>query len=214
MLLLRRELPLEALGALGVLMAALRRDRAMVMPLAWTGVSALAILFYHPLFPHHLVLLAMPLALVVAVGLRNLPRLGIGGGLAAAGLVLATAAVGAVVAFADIQLALTPDLHDAEMTAAVEAVSRPGEYWISDNPYAVAAAGRDIPGPVVDTSSQLPASGLLTVRDLEAARVRYDVRWVLVDSFRLDGIPGFSDWLNAHFHAVQSLGGGAVIYQR
>jgi len=212
MLLLRRELPLEALAALGVLMAALRRDRAMVMPLAWAGVCVLAILFYHPLFPHHLVLLAMPLALVVAVGVRNLPPLGIGVGLAAAGLVLATAAVGAVVAFGDIQLALTPDLHDAEMTAAVAAASRPGEYWISDNPYAVAAAGRDIPGPVVDTSSQLPASGLLTVRDLEAARVRYDVRWVLVDSFRLDGIPGFRDWLDQHYHPVQTLGGGAVIY--
>ena len=213
MLLLNRNLPLEALAALGVLMAALRRDRAMVMPLAWAGVCVLAILFYHPLFPHHLVLLAMPLALVVAVGLRNLQPLGIGGGLVAAGLVLATAAVGAVVAFGDIQLALTPDLHDAEMTAAVEAASQPGEYWISDNPYAVAAAGRDIPGPVVDTSSQLPASGLLTVRDLEAARVRYDVRWVLVDSFRLDAIPGFRDWLDQHYHPVQTLGGGAVIYR-
>src|SRR6202140_2504883 len=85
MLLLRRELPLEALAALGVLMAALRRDRAMVMPLAWAVVCVLAILFYHPLFPHHLVLLAMPLALVVAVGLRNLQPLGIGGGLVAAG---------------------------------------------------------------------------------------------------------------------------------
>ena len=214
MLLLRRELPLEALAALGVLMAALRRDRAMVMPLAWAGVCMLAILFYHPLFPHHLVLLSMPLALVVAVGLRNLRPLGIGGGLAAGGLVLATAAAGVIVAFGDIQLALTPDLHDAEMTAAVAALSRPDEYWISDNPYAVAAAGRDIPGSVVDTSSQLPSSGLLTVRDLEAARVRYDVRWVLVDSFRLDAIPGFRDWLNAHFHPVERLGGRAVIYQR
>ena len=214
MLLLNRNLPLEALAALGVLMAALRRDRAIVMPLAWAGVCVLAILFYHPLFPHHLVLLAMPLALLVAVGLRNLPPLGIGGGLVAAGLVLATAAAGAFVAFGDIQLALTPDLHDAEMTAAVEAASRPGEYWISDNPYAVAAAGRDIPGLVLDTSSQLPASGLLTVRDLEAARVRYDVRWVLVDSFRLDAVPGFRDWLNQHYHLVERLGGGAVIYTR
>jgi 4-amino-4-deoxy-L-arabinose transferase-like glycosyltransferase len=214
MLLLNRELPLEALAALGVLMAAVRRDRAIVMPLAWAGASVLAILLYHPLFPHHLVLLAMPLALVVAVGLRNMRPLGIGGGLVAGGLVLATAAAGAVVAFGDIQLALTPDLHDAEMTAAVEAASRPGEYWISDNPYAVAAAGRDIPGPVVDTSSQLPSSGLLTVRDLEAARVRYDVHWVLVDSFRLDAIPGFRDWLNEHFHPVERLGGRAVIYTR
>jgi hypothetical protein len=212
MLLLHRELPLEALAALGVTMAALRRDRAMVMPLAWAGVCVVAILFYHPLFPHHLVLLSMPVALVVAVGLRNLRPLGIGSGLVAVGFVLATAAAGAVVAFGEVRLALTPDLHDAEMMAAVAAVSRPGEYWISDNPYAVAAAGRDIPGPVVDTSSQLPSSGLLTVRDLEAARVRYNVHWVLVDSFRLDAIPGFRDWLNQHYHPVERLGGQAVIY--
>jgi 4-amino-4-deoxy-L-arabinose transferase-like glycosyltransferase len=214
LLLVHRELPLEALAAFGVLMAALRRDRAIVMPLAWAGVCVLAVLLYHPLFPHHLVLLSMPLALLAAVGLRNLPPLGVGGGLLAAGLVLATAAAGAVVALGEMQLALTPDLHDAEMTAAVRSASRPGEYWISDNPYAIAAAGRDIPGPLVDTSSQRTSSGLLTVGDLEAARVRYDVRWVLVDSFRLDAIPGFRDWLNEHFHAVQNLGGRAVIYER
>jgi hypothetical protein len=70
------------------------------------------------------------------------------------------------------------------MTAAVETISRPGDFWISDNPFAVAAANRDIPGPLVDTSGQRTRAGLLTVADLEAARVRYDVRWVLVDSFR------------------------------
>jgi hypothetical protein len=34
-----------------------------------------------------------------------------------AALVLATASAGAFVGFRDVQLALTPDLHDAEMTA-------------------------------------------------------------------------------------------------
>jgi hypothetical protein len=100
------------------------------------------------------------------------------------------------------------------MTAAVQAASRPGEFWISDNPFAVAAADRDLPGPLVDTSGQRTRAGLLTVGDLEAARVRYDVRWVLVDSFRLDAVPGFRVWLDEHFRAVQNLGGGAVIYRR
>ena len=49
--------------------------------------------------------------------------------------------------------------------------------------------------------------------DLEAARARYDVRWILADSFRLDKVPGFRVWRDAHFHAVQNLGGGAVIYE-
>jgi hypothetical protein len=159
-------------------------------------------------------MLSLAFALVSAVGLRNLGALGSRGTLLGAGLVIVTASAGAYVAFRDVQLALTPDLHDAEMTAAVQSVSRPGEFWISDNPFAVAAANRDIPGPLVDTSGQRTRAGLLTVGDLEAARVRYDVRWILVDSFRLDAVPGFRVWLNDHFHAVQTLGGRAVIYGR
>jgi hypothetical protein len=213
-LLLYRELPLEALAVVGVALAAWRRDRAIIMPLVWSVASVLAILFYHPLFPHHLVILSLPLALVAAVGLRNLEAFGRGGAFLTVGLVVATASIGAFVAFRDVHLALTPDFHDAEMTVAVQAISRPGDFWISDNPFAIAAANRDIPGPLVDTSGQRTRAGLLTVADLEAARVRYDVRWVLVDSFRLDAVPGFRVWLNDHFRAVDTLGGRAVIYGR
>jgi 4-amino-4-deoxy-L-arabinose transferase-like glycosyltransferase len=213
-LLLHREVPLEALAAVGGMLAVWRRDRAIIMPLAWTAASVLAVLFYHPLFAHHLVMLSLALALVAAVGLRNLPLLGIRGSVLAAGLVVVTASAGAYVAFRDVQLALTPDLHDAEMTAAVQAASRTGEFWISDNPFAVAAADRDIPGPLVDTSGQRTRAGLLTVADLEATRVRYDVRWLLVDSFRLEAVPGFRGWRDQHFNAVKTLGGRAVIYAR
>lgn len=213
LLLLHREEPLEALAGVGALIALFRRDRGLIAPLAWAAVSVVAVLFYKPLFPHHLVVLTPPLALVAAVGLRNLRSPRLGGGLVAAALVLVTATAGGVVAFRDVQLALTPDLHNAEMTAAVQSVSRPGEYWISDNPFAVAAADRDVPGPMVDTSGQRTQAGLLTVGNLEAARVRYDVRWLLEDSFRLEAVPGFHAWLDAHYHAVQNLGGGAVIYR-
>src|SRR6266853_5801349 len=71
LLLLHREVPLEALAAVGVALAAWRRDRAIIMPLAWTAASVLAVLFYHPLFAHHLVMLSLTFALVAAVGLRN-----------------------------------------------------------------------------------------------------------------------------------------------
>jgi 4-amino-4-deoxy-L-arabinose transferase-like glycosyltransferase len=213
-LLLHREVPLEVLAAVGAVLAARRRDRAIVMPLAWTAATVLAVLFYHPLFPHHLVMLSLAFALVAAVGLRNLQALHNRGSQFAAALVVITASAGAYVGFRDVQLALTPDLHDAEMTAAVRAASRPGEFWISDNPFAIAAADRDIPGPLVDTSGQRSRAGLLTVGDLEAARINDDVRWVLVDSFRLDAVPGFREWLDQHFHAVKTLGGRAVIYTR
>src|ERR1700693_4779890 len=124
-LVLHREVPLEALAAAGVLLAAWRRDRAIIIPISWTAASLLAVLFYHPLFVHHLVMLSLPFALVAAIGLRNLRKVGRRGGLGAAGVVVATASAGAYIAFRDVQLALTPDLHDTEMMAAVQAASRP-----------------------------------------------------------------------------------------
>jgi len=213
-LLLQREVPLEVLAALGALVAGLRRNRTIVIPLAWVLASVLAVLFYHPLFAHHLVMLSPALAMTAAVGVRNLGELGRAARVAAGALVLATAATGAVVAVGEARMALRPDPHDAELTAAVRVASRPADFWISDNAFAVAAADRDIPGWLVDTSGQRTEAGLLTVRDLEAARVRYEVAWVLVDGPQLDRVPGFRGWLDAHFHAVQSLGGGAVVYQR
>jgi len=209
---LRGQAPLAALAALGAAIALRRRDVRVVAPLAWTAASLAAVLLYRPLFPHHLVMLTPPLALVAAVGL--VPALtSRAKTLAIVGLVLVTAGAGALIVTDATRRVLAPDLHDTEMTAAVRAVSRPGEFWISDNPYAVAAADRDIPGPLVDTSRQRTAAGLLTTADLEAARARYDIRWILADSFRLDKVPGFRVWRDAHFHAVQNLGGEAVIYE-
>src|SRR5207253_10618913 len=61
---LYREVPLELLGGLAVIVAVFRRDSAILMPLAWLAASLLAVLFYHPLFAHHLVMLSLPLGLV------------------------------------------------------------------------------------------------------------------------------------------------------
>ena len=222
-LFLRREQPLEALALLAAIITTIRRDREAVMPIAWSLVSIAAALVYHPVFPHHLVMLSLPLALVVAVGFSPPPRPSPQRGervrsasvekFALAALVLATAGAGAVAIGGEIQLALVPDLHDDEMAAAVRSVSKPGDFWISDNPWAVAAADRDLPGPMVDAASQRIRTGLLTVDELEQTRVAYHVRWVLEDSFRLDKVPGYQNWLDAHFRVGRRLGGDAVIYE-
>jgi len=211
---LRNELPLEALGLGGALLALIRRDRSVVMPLAWAFLSLIAFLAYEPIFPHHLVLLTPSLALLAAVGVANARAMGRPAFVIAAILVAGTAAVGGAFDAREAQRTLAPDLHDMEMTNAVRAHGQPDDYWFSDNAYAVSAADRNIPGPLVDTSGQLTAAGLLTVNDLERTRVRYDVRWILADNGRLERVPGFHAWVLAHFHPVESLGGGAVIYER
>jgi hypothetical protein len=226
-LFLRRELPLEALAVIAAVVALIRRDQTVLIPLVWAGASVLAALLYHPLFPHHLVMLSVPLALVVSTALNPHPdpppergrETALQGEreilptVLVAALVLATAGAGAGAIAGEMQLSIVPDGHDAEMAAAVRAVSRPGDFWISDNPWAIALADRDLPGPLVDTASQRIRSGLLTVNDLEMTRRRYRVRWLLEDSFRLYGVPNYPEWLFEHFHAVRSLGGGAVVYQ-
>ena len=214
-LLLPRELPLEALALIGAVVAIGRKERSILMPLAWAAASVLAVLFYHPLFGHHLVILSIPLALTAAVGLGAATRPSPRGGwnLLRAGLVLATAVAGVVVIVGDVRLVYRPDIHDTEMAAAVHSTGTPADFWISDNQFAVAAADRNIPGPLVDTSGQRTNSGLLTVQVLETTRQRYRVRWVLEDSFRLFGVPGYTSWLGQHFHAVRYLGGRAMIYE-
>src|SRR3989440_2230400 len=124
-LFLPRNLPLEILAAVAVLVGARFRDRAIIMPLAWSVASVLAVLFYHPPFQHHLVILSPGCALVAAVGLRNLRAPRSRGTRGAAALVVATAGAGAYVAFLDVQLAFEPDLHDSELTAAVQSLGRP-----------------------------------------------------------------------------------------
>src|SRR5207249_6093560 len=61
---LRHELPLEALGLGGALLALIRRDRSVIMPLAWAFLALIAFLAYEPIFPHRLVLLTPSLALL------------------------------------------------------------------------------------------------------------------------------------------------------
>jgi hypothetical protein len=36
---------------------------------------------------------------------------------------------------------------------------------------------------------------------------------LLEDSFRLYKVPGYVDWLDQHYHAVEHLGGDAIIYE-
>ena len=82
------------------------------------------------------------------------------------------------------------------------------------NPYAVALADRDIPGPVVDTSHQRIAAELLSVADLDAASRRYHVQFVLVDGARLPSVPGFTAWLNKNYSPARYLSDGAALYAR
>ena len=207
-----RELPVVMLAIAASLVAALRRDPRIIAPLGWSIAATVAILIYQPLFPHHLLLLSPALALTAAVGIDDFAswrpaQFGV-----AAAAVLLVGVVGLALGFGEARRSFIPNGHDAGLAAAVRSATKPGDYVISDNPFAIALAGRDLPGPLVDASHERTLAGLLTVADLDAARDYYGVKVVLTDGGRLRGVPGFSDWLAAHYHLVGTVGRDAYLY--
>ena len=208
----RSSLPLIALGLAGAAIAIRRRDPRIVAPLGWVIGAIAAILVYHPLFPHHLLILPPALALAAAVGFADLSawRAAWLPGFAAA--VLTVSLLGLGIALRDAQGTFIPNGHDLAVAAAMRAASRPGDFVITDNPFAAGLADRDIPGPLVDVSHERTAARLLTVVDLDAARNNYGVKVLVTDNGRLQSVPGFSDWLHTHFRLVEPIGSHAALY--
>jgi len=212
-----RELPLAVLG-LGGLAAALRRAPALGLAAgAWAGSAALLLALQHPLWPHHLVALSAPLALL-AGGLATVAPAGLAAArlpapAAAAGLLVAATAwaAGSAVAVRDGQ---RPDATLTPEVQALRATTAPGELVVTDDQFAAAAAGRDTPPELVDTSFVRVTSGDLTPGALAAETDRPDVRAVLLATGRLSALPGFRDLVAARFPRVQDLGGGGVLYRR
>lgn len=213
-LVLARELPLEIAAALGAILALARRDVRIILPLVWTLVTVAAILVYQPLFPHHLVQLVPPLALLAAVGLVHLTSRLAAGAVAVGVMLAVVGGTGAWVGARDTATSLKSGTHEAALAAVLRRESDPHDYVISDNQFAVALANRDIPGPAVDTSRQLVAAGLLRLADIDAAAERYKVRIVLVDGDRLQSLPGFSQWLAEKFSLVERFGDQTALYRR
>jgi hypothetical protein len=122
------------------------------------------------------------------------------------------AAIGLAVGLRAAQRVFIPNGHGAGLASALDSMTDPGDFVISDNPFAVALADRDIPGPLVDTSTERSTAGLLTVADLDAAREYYSVKVVLIDGEQLLSVPGFPDWLAAHYRLVRTIGHHSFLY--
>ena len=214
LLLFKRELPLEGVAAALTLVALLRHDHRILPIGVWAAASVIAILLYQPLFPHHVVMLLPSLALLTGIGLVGLSEAPLAVTTSGLALVTLTAGLGVGIAIGDANGERHAGGHEALLAASLRAHTHAGDFIISDNPYAVALADRDIPGPVVDTSHQRIAAELLSVADLDAASRRYHVQFVLVDGARLPSVPGFTAWLNKNYSPARYLSDGASLYAR
>jgi 4-amino-4-deoxy-L-arabinose transferase-like glycosyltransferase len=203
------ELPLALAAAIGGALALRRAPMLAAVGLAWLIPAALLLAIQRPLWPHHLVLLSAPLALL-AGGLRW--ALADRARLAAAVAALAVTA-GLVVALAT-RAAQDPDDRHRTEVAALRAATGPGEQVVTDDPYVAALADRDTPPELVDTARVRINSGNLTVGEAEAVTSRPGVGAVEFATGRLAVLPGFREWVARRFPVERDLGDGRTLYER
>jgi hypothetical protein len=218
-------LPAELLAVAAVGVAFLRRQWSALPLVLWAAASLLLLLDQHPLFPHHVALLAPPLAIlvaVVAVALWEAPvstRSPAGALSAQVRLPLWTAVVVAGLLVWGVASGMEQAAHVRGPTArqvaiadSLAAITEPGDEVLSDDQYLVALANRDTPPAYVDTSMVRIKTGYLTAAQLEQAAGEANVRAVLFGSGRFDELPGFRDWVASHYTKLADFGGGVTLY--
>lgn len=229
------EMPFLVVAALLAAVALARRAWRVLPPALWALASLVLLARQQPLFGHHLTLLAPALTLTSALAVTALLDLApavvwrtrstagnsalpdgtpitIAPARVGAVLVGALILFGAVVSFGDTRAAAVPSYHELAIAAAVAQATQPGDLVVSDDQYAAALAGRDVPPSLVDTSDVRIASGYLTAAELETTIQSANVRAVLFVSGRFDRIPGFRQWVRAHYLLVGTFGQDTALY--
>ncbi|HEX9038258.1 MAG TPA: glycosyltransferase family 39 protein [Ktedonobacterales bacterium] len=207
---------LTAALALGI--AYWRRDWRMGPPLLWLIASTLILLRQFPLFDHIAILIVPCLALMssLAPAMLGPVTTKVTGRWLSLGFAVLTCAVFAGGLYSAIKTtahdaARQPSLTVKTQLAAIEAYTAPGETIITDDQYAAASIGRNVPPELVDTSYVRVASGFLTASQVEAILARDNVRVVVFATGRLNSAHGLQAWLSARSQVVD-LGGSGRVY--
>ncbi|HLN12629.1 MAG TPA: hypothetical protein VK587_05545, partial [bacterium] len=183
--------PLTAAAALGVWTAqggaAPDPDRvpprpiwAWWIPMTWLLTEAAALAAITPLWPHHLVLLLSPLALLAGTGTDAV----ITAASRSTRTIPAAAAVLCVAAYlaAGVPDSLQPN-HSAALHRAADVLARrvsPGGDVLTDDPLIPFLAGRRVPPELIDTSEARIAARALQEAQLDASLSDSDVQAVLL----------------------------------
>jgi 4-amino-4-deoxy-L-arabinose transferase-like glycosyltransferase len=199
------ELPLLALALAGLIVCFRRAPRLLALAGFWAACSALMLAVQRPIWPHHLLALSAPAALL-AGGLALLPRLRNldARPVAVLGAVLVAAGVGSTALVYDQE---TPNDTMRPAVARLQAATSPSQLVITDDQYLAALADRNTPPQLVDTSMVRVASGDLTSRSVEAIAAQSGTHAFLFSYYsasRLMGLPDLKTWVVSQFpHRVQ-----------
>ena len=189
------------------------------MLVAWLAAALAADLAQGPLFIHHLVVLAPPLALLAgsapALVLQALNRGG-SPGRAMLAAVTVTATLLLVVlglrAIGGPMPAVDPLV--APTIAAITASVPPGVSVVTDEPFSAAWTGHPVPPNLVDQSFARITTGELTAASVEADTDKFHARAVIFCTSRLKSLPGFKTWVAQHFRLVDDPGNGLQVWLR
>jgi hypothetical protein len=225
--------PLSAVAAYGVITAFLRRDWRVLPLLAWLIVSFLLLLFYHPLFLHHLIILEPPLIALAVLGMaqpeyykKMLAKLKLAD-LAYCFTLLAIVLVLGV-SYTNFQKdnvyykalniieARPYSQGDLRIASDLAKATSPGDLVVTDGQFLAALANRDVPPWLVDTSDVRILTGSLTLAQLEQETLNPRVRAVLFLTNRFDRIKvrSFHTWVSQHFHLAHDYGNGQELWVR
>jgi hypothetical protein len=198
----RWEAPLVLLALLAIIST---KARGIVRPeLAWAAAAGIGMLAIHPLWPHHLVAVAVPLALIAAPAVASVVRGRTG--LVGAGIVLL---LGTALAAAVVTSQQKP--ADQRVVDRIAQLARPGQEVITDDQFGAALAGRDTPPELADTSMVRVLSRSLTAADVERIAERDHAPVVVFATGRLALLPGLVEWAEIHYTTRERIGAATVL---
>lgn len=188
-------------GLVGVLWAARRRDRSLLLPLTWFMTTLAALTVHRPLWYHHTIMLSVPLAWVCAYGVQawvaqfdklttdqnptvTKTRAGF----------LVTAAVALTLALLLLPRPLEQRQHDQMrinrpnyiphifQRFSEHAAVEPG--WVfTDHPFYAYQAGLPVPPPIAAISRKRLETGIITQGGMVATLEEYWPKYVILERF-------------------------------
>jgi 4-amino-4-deoxy-L-arabinose transferase-like glycosyltransferase len=206
----KSELPLLALGLAGLAVCIRQAPRLAAVTGLWAASAALILAVQRPLWPHHLLALSVPAALL-AGGLARLPALRSFD----ARLAVVPAALLLAASLGAAALVHQHQMSDGSLRPAVarlQAVTRPSEPIVTDDQYLAALAGRDTPPELVDTSMVRLGSGDLTAQSIETISERSKSRAFLFSTGRFLQLAGLQSWVAARYPHHEALDPQRMLY--
>lgn len=203
----------------GVLILLRKRPLAAAWLLLWAAANALFIAYHTPLYYHHLTLLLPPLAVAASANVlwlaplhraaRTLCLVGLGLLLTVGSYPEAALSQGRLEFFwmprhdaENLNEVADDEAREREVVSLIRQQTRPGELVVSDQQMQVFRADRPTPPQLCDTSMARARTGYLTGDD--AIRASADARMIVLWTDQLTLLPGYRDWVMAHYRLLEA----------